>query len=66
MDLYTECLKMKAGESQTFKVDRDLGRGEIVGLVARLGIARNDVAFSILRNGRIVSVNCYIPEKTPK
>ena len=66
MDLYTECLKMEAGESQTFEVDRDLNRGEITSLVAKLGFARTDVAFSILRNGRIVSVHSYIPEKAPK
>lgn len=63
MDLYEECLKMKAGESQTFEIDRDLERGEIPALVARLAIARNDVLFLIRRNGRIVSVKCYTPEQ---
>lgn len=63
MDLYDECLKMKAGETQNFEVDRDLSPGEIAGLTFRLAIARTDVSFSILRNGRIVSVHCYVPKK---
>ena len=62
MDIETECLKMEPGETQTFEIDRDLDRFELIALVARLSKQRPGIGYLANRSVRTVTIQCYHKE----
>lgn len=59
-EIFKKCMEMKVDTFQDFVLDHDAKPGEMSALSVKLSNARG-VGYSINRQGRNISVHCYIP-----